>query len=56
MKLVIMESPFTGNTEKNIKYARKCMRDCFMRGELPFASQLLYTQDGILADNNPKDN
>jgi len=48
--LVIIESPFAGDIKKNIKYARECMRDCFMRGEYPFASHLLYTQDGILDD------
>lgn len=29
------------------------MADCFRRGEAPFASHLLYTQSGILDDNNP---
>lgn len=29
------------------------MRDCLMRGEAPFASHLLYTQIGILDDNDP---
>lgn len=53
--LVILESPFAGDVEKNIEYARKCMRDCFLRGEYPFASHLLYTQDGILDDNNPEE-
>ena len=53
--LIILESPFAGDIEKNLKYARKCMRDCFMRGELPFASHLLYTQDGILNDDLPKE-
>lgn len=48
--LVIIESPFAGDIKKNIIYARKCMRDCFIRGEFPFASHLLYTQDGILDD------
>ena len=50
-KLVIIESPYAGDVEKNIKYARLCMRDSFMRGEYPFASHLLFTQDGILDDN-----
>jgi len=49
--LVILESPFAGNVKENLEYARKCMRDCFMRGEFPFASHLLYTQDGILDDD-----
>ncbi len=53
--LVILESPFAGDVEKNLEYARKCMRDCFLRGEYPFASHLLYTQDGILDDNNPEE-
>lgn len=29
------------------------MADCLRRGEFPFASHLLYTQDGILDDNVP---
>ncbi len=55
MRLVILESPF-GNSdfrevEKNIAYARACLRDCLLRGEAPFASHLLYTQGGVLDDN-----
>lgn len=50
MKLVIIESPYAGDIERNIIYARKCMHDCFKRGEAPFASHLLYTQEGILND------
>lgn len=54
---VIIESPFAGKTpherERNIGYARRCMLDCFERGEAPFASHLLYTQDGVLDDNIP---
>ena len=54
-ELVILESPFAGDFEKNIKYARRCMRDSFMRGEYPFASHLLYTQEGILDDTIPEE-
>ncbi|OIO44010.1 hypothetical protein AUJ64_00905 [Candidatus Pacearchaeota archaeon CG1_02_39_14] len=54
-KLVILETPFKGDIKKNIEYARKCMRDCFMRGEFPFASHLLYTQEGILDDSVPEE-
>jgi hypothetical protein len=42
--LVILESPYAGEVEQNIAYARECMRDCLFRGEAPFASHLLYTQ------------
>jgi hypothetical protein len=50
MKLVILESPFAGDVEANIKYARACVRDSLLRGEAPIASHLLYTQEGILND------
>jgi len=50
MKRVIIESPYAGDIERNIAYARMCMKDSFNRGEAPFASHLLYTQEGILND------
>ncbi len=57
MRLVILESPYAGHTEeeiqRNIEYARRCVRDSLMRGEAPIASHLLYTQTGILRDENP---
>ena len=51
MKKVILESPYAGFVERNIKYARLCVRDSLMRGESPIASHLLYTQEGILNDD-----
>lgn len=53
MTLVILESPFAGDVKRNVRYARACMRDCLLRGEAPFASHLLYTQDGVLDDDVP---
>lgn len=44
MKLVIIESPYSGDVEANTKYARECMLDSLRRGEAPYASHLLYTQ------------
>lgn len=55
MKLVIIESPYTGDVERNETYARACMADSLARGEAPFASHLLYTQPGVLDDTNPKE-
>jgi hypothetical protein len=55
MRLVILESPFAGNVEENIKYARECVRDSLSRGEAPIASHLLYTQPGVLNDGDPKE-
>jgi len=52
---VILESPFAGDVERNIKYARACVRDSLSRGEAPIASHLLYTQEGILDDDVPEE-
>lgn len=50
MRLVIVESPFAGDVERNLKYLRACLRNCLLRGEAPFASHALYTQAGVLDD------
>ncbi len=59
MKLVIMESPYTGidlaETRENIEYARLCLKDSLARNESPIASHLLYTQYGVLDDNIPEE-
>jgi hypothetical protein len=55
MKRVIVESPYAGNVEANLVYARRCLKDCLNRGEAPIASHLLYTQAGILDDLNPQE-
>ena len=58
-RLVVVESPYAGKdkeeVKRNVKYARVCLKDCFNRGEYPYASHLLYTQPGILDDNNPEE-
>jgi hypothetical protein len=55
MKLVILESPFAGDVQANIEYARAAVRDSLARGEAPIASHLLYTQQGILDDDIPSE-
>ncbi|WP_375780850.1 hypothetical protein ACE103_20130 [Bradyrhizobium sp. ma5] len=52
MRRVILESPYAGEVEHNVIYARACVRDALLRGEAPLASHLLYTQDGILDDGD----
>lgn len=54
MTLVILESPYAGDVEKNLEYARACVKDSLSRGEAPIASHLLYTQPGILDDDDPE--
>ena len=51
MQRVIIESPFAGDVEKNVAYAKRAMIDSLRRGEAPFASHLLYPQ--VLNDDDP---
>ena len=53
MNMVLLESPFAGDVERNTAYAREAMLDCLKRGEAPFASHLLYTQ--VLDDTIPEE-
>lgn len=53
MRLVILESPYAGDVERNVAYARRAMADALHRGEAPIASHLLYTQPGVLDDDVP---
>lgn len=57
--ICIIESPYAGITEDdllaNVSYAREAMRRCLLAGFAPFASHLLYTQEGVLNDNIPKE-
>lgn len=55
MRLVVLESPYAGDIDRNVRYARLCMRDSLNRGEAPYASHLLYTQPMILADGIPEE-
>lgn len=55
MKLVIIESPYAGDIERNLTYARRAVRDSLSHGEAPIASHLLYTQPGILIDEVPQE-
>lgn len=54
MRLVDIESPYSGDVARNENYARAAMADCLRRGEAPLASHLLYTQPGILDDTKPE--
>ncbi len=55
MKRVVIESPFAGEVELNIAYAKRCVQDCLKRGEAPYASHLFYTQEGLLDDLKPEE-
>jgi len=53
MRRVVLESPYAGDVENNVVYAKKCVHDCLLRNEAPIASHLLFTQPGVLNDNEP---
>lgn len=55
MLLVVIESPFAGDTERNMAYLAACMRDSILRGEAPYASHGLYTLPGCLDDDVPEE-
>ncbi|WP_313027911.1 hypothetical protein [Brucella sp.] len=49
--LIIIETPYSGDVDGNIAYARACLLDSLRRGEAPIASHLLHTQ--VLDDMQP---
>lgn len=53
MRRVIIESPYAGEIETNVAYARAAVKHSLSKGEAPIASHLLFTQPGILNDNDP---
>lgn len=65
MMKVVIESPYAGSgsnirkyeaeVERNLRFLRACMHDCFLRDEAPFASHGLYTQPGVLDDEDPSE-
>ncbi len=58
-RLTIVESPYAASpqysVDDNVAYARRCIADCFKRGEAGLASHLIYTQPGILDDTKPEE-
>lgn len=49
-RLVVLESPYAGETAAHVAFAKQCLRDSLDRGEAPMASHLLYTQ--VLDDSD----
>jgi hypothetical protein len=55
MRRVILESPYAGDVDANVAYARACLGDCLRRDEAPIASHLLFTQPNVLDDTKPEE-
>jgi len=52
-KLVVIESPYRGEVDRNKAYLKLCFLDSIMRGEAPMASHKLYTD--VLDDDDPNE-
>jgi len=57
MKRVVIESPLSGDRERNKFYARLCSLDCLRRGEpeAPYASHLFFDHEDLLDDTKSEE-
>lgn len=55
MRRVVLESPYRGEIERNVIYARRATRDSLLRGESPSPMHLVHPQPGILRDEVPEE-
>lgn len=65
IKITVIESPYGRNPDgsaadqatidRNLRYVRAAMADCFAQGEIPYASHAIYTQPGVLDDTKPEE-
>lgn len=53
MELVFISSPYRGDIERNIVYAKELLVDAITAGYVPIAPHLLYPQ--VLDDNVPEE-
>ena len=52
MRLVVIESPYAGDVELNLRYLDACIRQCIAKNESPYASHKMLTT--ALDDNDPR--
>lgn len=55
LKRVIIESPYSGDVERNERYLNACLNDCLKRGESGYASHAIFTRKGVLDDTVPSE-
>lgn len=53
MKVVYIASPYRGNVEENVKFARECCRKVVEEGNVPIAPHLLFPQ--FMSDDTERD-
>ncbi len=51
MTRVFVASPYAGDVDANVAYAKRCLRDSLDRGEAPIAPHLMHP--GVLDDSVP---
>lgn len=52
-RLVVIESPYAGEVVENLAYLNRCIRECALRGDSPYASHLMLTT--ALDDGDPEE-
>lgn len=56
-QFAFVQTPFNGTTTemiaKQTNYARSCVHEVLMEGEIPFSSNIFYSQENILNFNDP---
>lgn len=56
---ILIESPLASPTIAGLvlhkKFARACLKDSLSRGEAPYASHLLFAQEGLINDDIPEE-
>lgn len=56
-QFAFVQTPFNGTTAemivKQTNYARSCVHEVLMEGEIPFSSNIFYSQENILNFNDP---
>ena len=53
VKLIYVASPYHGDTEQNVEYARRACRYVLEQGHIPFAPHLIYPQ--FLDEDKPEE-
>jgi hypothetical protein len=51
--LIGIISPYSGDVEANLTYLRQIMASILVDGGVPVAGHAMYTQPGVLDDNDP---
>jgi len=55
MLFTIIESPYSGDVDRNLAYLKACIQDCIKHKQSPYASHQMIAASGALDDFNPEE-